>query len=217
MGVDKTRNLSHFLEKHPESLSLATAYNNLVAPRCHSYASDKNSFTGSADLNAHLENKSLDDFQCNEFRTPQFNETVENTHTDCPKLNSSQIVSKKELLNQIDKILNRNEGLPIGIDFCYGFLFDGKPSTGDQKWLCKNSSSSMQTDHKSLIVARKKNPNTNQCEYLIRTHFGNDCSKLHESLRPRCEEEKKKFGAADIWVASETLEKVLHGISEIPK
>ncbi len=197
-------------------LSFAFLYNATMAPTCLDLENRRSPFQGNAQINKLIDQAGKDPVSCTEYRAPIFQKVIESdSRFECPNINSAQVINSNDLVLRINQAFDSKVKFPVAIDYCYSFLFDGDPAPRGQ--LCQKKDGPPVSDHKSVLVARRFNEETQKCEYLLRNSFGNDCNQLHSNFKKGCEDEKKKFNAADVWVASELLEKVVHGVSVLSK
>lgn len=125
---------------------------------------------------------------------------------------------------------NRPSPQPVGISYCPEFLRVGlstplKKDTSSRCHIYNKDGKIIQeegTDHKSMLIGRRLNKVTGQCEYLLRNSAGNECDQYSgknslglKSIRERCKEEKEKSGYADIWVPAKIIVGQMHGVSTL--
>lgn len=91
------------------------------------------------------------------------------------------------IIESLDEQLNRS---PAGISYNADFLYD-------------QDTTSTEANHASSIVARRENPNTGQCEYLLRNSWGTGCEDYDQ--RYECEE-------GNIWISSDLLQHITQTI-----
>ncbi|MBC7715127.1 MAG: hypothetical protein H7177_17410 [Rhizobacter sp.] len=90
---------------------------------------------------------------------------------------------------QLDEILSKDEPVSIGYDI-------------DQILKLPEDESSPYP-HASTVIGRRQNPNTNQCEYLIKNSWGNECPK----------KSKIECINGNLWVPEGLLKKSLSEVS----
>lgn len=223
-GIDSTSTSLRALQKYLRSkaerggVNMASIYNLTVAPGCvdlttSSSADGGSKFVGSEPLNQVLSSAVKHQPACYSFRSTQLNNELKREFPDCPVLPSDHILEKGEYLRKINARFDSDQALPVAIDYCYTFLFDGEYT--DSNRLCQFRSGRPATDHKSLLIGRRFNRDTQKCEFLLRDSEGNSCDHLHKNFKAGCEQELRVNKAADVWISESLLEKVVHGLSVI--
>ncbi len=223
-GIDSTSQSLRSLQKYLRSkaaqggVSMASLYNLTVAPRCVDLTKSSGvdvgaRFLGSDQLNQVLKSAVKRQPTCYSFRSEKLNKEIEKEFPDCPKLSSDHLLEKGEYLQKINAVFDSGQLLPVAIDYCYTFLFDGEYT--DSNRLCQFRSGKPATDHKSLLIGRRFNKEKRECEFLLRDSEGQSCGHLHRNFRQGCEQELKSNKAADVWISESMLEKVVHGLSVI--
>lgn len=95
----------------------------------------------------------------------------------------------ENLLEALDEQLNRS---PAGITYDTTFFRNPDATTAPRR------------NHASTIVGRQRNPQTGECEYLLRNSWGSSCEGYHSSLR--CE-------AGHVWLPSSVIKRMSSEIS----
>jgi hypothetical protein len=111
-------------------------------------------------------------------------------YTVKPITQNSPYVNKDTLLKNIDSLLNKGE--IVGLSYNYNVLDENDEKTGG---------------HASLVVGRRLNQETGDCEYLVRNSWGKDCTQ-HEGDNCRY--------SGHFWVNQRRLKNAMMGIVYLP-
>lgn len=106
-------------------------------------------------------------------------------------------VKPDSMLEDIDRLLNNKE--VIGVGYTYSKMID----RGERG------------DHASLIVGRKYNPETRECEYLMRNSMGKECNfviKPGLTCMKVCDDKGCRYNG-HFWVSRSLLKENLIGIT----
>ena len=117
---------------------------------------------------------------------------------------------KKWMRSQILQSLYSDNPTAVGIGYCSYMLTDKSWHT-DYNYSCskKNADGSIDTGgHASVVIGVRKNPEKNECEYLIQNSWGAGCSQYYDP---------KKCESGKIWVGEEALAGNLMNIDKIQK
>ena len=110
--------------------------------------------------------------------------------------------SKENIVKNINNLLNKGE--IVGFGYNYGVLNQDDKSGG----------------HGSLIVGRRLNPNSGDCEYLVRNSWGKDCQQ-NEGIGLSCHKNCDGDGnncrfSGHFWVSEARLKEAMLGITYLP-
>lgn len=145
---------------------------------------------------------------------------------------------------KIDAVLAQLQGLPLGISYCdqvllVGASYAGYTMTQTGPTCAPRMDESGQPieesgRHASMIIGRRKDPKTNQCQYLVRNSWGPNCKDVpeHDQLPdalmngpeiPPSLKSKTNAGSiyasdwtcenGNIWVDIDVLTKSIYGVS----
>ena len=120
-----------------------------------------------------------------------------------------QDIALKDVKENLDALLTSNQSMPVAIGVCSGVLRRGPNFKGmihdsdDNPEEIKNCGI-----HEVVLIGRRKNPQTGNCQYLVRNSWGKDCSKYD-----------KKWECQDgsLWVDSDSLIQNMDSIQTISR
>lgn len=134
----------------------------------------------------------------------------------CIPVKANTPLSYKKML---DEQLDKKNPQPAMIQYCWTFLVDGEKRRPEKfykgiRTSCEKKAGDITSDHKSLIIGRRKSK-SGKCEFLLRNSWGNDCNSYASgtSMANSCWEELRINKAADIWVPSDILTNNMYGMS----
>lgn len=109
-----------------------------------------------------------------------------------------------DLLKKVDGLLDTGE--IVGYACQYGTLSE---TTDDSK----------KGGHAMLIVGRRQNPETGDCEYLLRNSWGKDCTDAEGegfTCDKKCDENNDCRYSGHLWVNSRRMKNAMEGITYLP-
>lgn len=187
-----------------------------VAPQCYEFKNGKINLSGSPSVRRLLSSIQQKP-KCENVRIPEFNQAVQtlfqNGDNKCASPSKVKVMADQDLVKGVHQQLSGPHALPVPVDYCYTFLYEGEAS--GPKFPCQNRAGEPRMDHKSLIIGRRWNAEQRTCEFLLRNTLGKDCSSLHARFRPDCEKSQKSYGTSDIYIPEDLLSQVLHGYGSI--
>ncbi|MDO9182854.1 MAG: hypothetical protein Q7U04_10625, partial [Bacteriovorax sp.] len=135
------------------------------------------------------------DLKCNKKNYPTFK--IDPVQQNIPQHSSDDIVKN------IDNLLNKDE--VIGLSYNYEEVDDKDSRKGG---------------HASLIVGRRLNKESGDCEYLVRNSWGKDCPQ-HEGEGVTCHKICDAYGnkcrnSGHFWVNQRKLKNAMTGITYLP-
>jgi hypothetical protein len=115
----------------------------------------------------------------------------------------SPYVNKDALVKNIDTLLNKGE--IVGLSYNYNIMDENDERVGG---------------HASLVVGRRLNQETGDCEYLVRNSWGKDCTQ-HEGSGLTCHKNCDSSGqncrySGHFWVNQRRLKNAMMGIIYLP-
>lgn len=103
--------------------------------------------------------------------------------------------SEEKIMDKLDQLLQSE--VPSSVSYDWDFIINDKDFTKKE------------SNHSSTIIGRKLNPETNQCEYLIKDTAGNRCPK---NTIYKCDPQN-----GTIWVPRENLQKNIYEVNWLVK
>ncbi len=101
--------------------------------------------------------------------------------------------------------LKNKKSMPIDVAIC-GSIFENKYQraafTGDNSTNCRDHA------HAMLLIGKRKNPSTEQCEFLLRNSWGTECGSARINFK--CEN-------GSVWMDADTLSRITIHAGELEK
>jgi hypothetical protein len=108
----------------------------------------------------------------------------------------------EDLVKDIDSLLDKGE--IVGFALQYNLMSENDERTGG---------------HATVIMGRRQNPETGDCEYLIRNSWGKDCTDPEGSgftCHKKCDSNNNCRYTGNLWVSQRRIKNSMKGITYLP-
>lgn len=125
---------------------------------------------------------------------------------DFARYTTTNATQNQSVINSVNAEFNQglSSAMPIGISYCSSVLQTGK------RFKAVVPSSSECGRHASIIMGRRKNPETNQCQFLVR----NTWNVRHTDYSPSWQSEGAR---GSVWVNADVLARSIFELTKIKK